>query len=87
MVVLSVTLAVCAALGISDLYIRRDVARHKMIEAEKRKKIRDFYKREMENLGPLKLVGIDSDDNGDFDVAEAVKRAKLPDDVRIRIHE
>lgn len=35
--------------------------------------------------GSIELVGIDGDDNGDYDVSDAIKKIKLPDDVRIKI--
>lgn len=35
----------------------------------------------------LKIVGVGSDGNGDYDAAQAIKKIELPDDIRIRVNE
>lgn len=35
----------------------------------------------------LKIVGVGSDENGDYDVAQAIKKIELPDNIRIRVNE
>lgn len=36
-------------------------------------------------IGKPKLVGVGNDGNGDYDVAKAIKRIELPDEVRIKL--
>lgn len=43
-----------------------------------------FYINSAENL---KIAGVGSDGNGDYDVAKAIKKIELPDDVRIKVNE
>lgn len=43
-----------------------------------------FYADNTKGLG---IAGAGSDGNGDYDVAQAVKKIELPDDVRIKVNE
>lgn len=43
-----------------------------------------FY---VDNMTRLGIVGAGSDENGDYDVAQAIKKVELPDDVRIKVNE
>lgn len=60
-----------------------------MKQYEKKKETRlsltyGFY---TDNLEKLEIVGVGSDGNGDYDVVQAIKKAELPDDVRIKVDE
>lgn len=43
-----------------------------------------FY---VDSAEKLEIVGVGSDGNGDYDVAKAIKKIELPDDVRIKVNE
>lgn len=62
-----------------------------MKQYDKAKKLkRDTYKINYEcydAIEKLNLVGIGIDENGDYNVTEAIKNIELPDSVRIKVNE
>lgn len=87
MEILGVTLVVCTILGISYVFFNNDIKRKKTVECEKNLLLRNFYKQEIRNIGTLQLVGTGSDGNSDFEFKQAVKKIKLPNDIRIQIYD
>lgn len=59
----------------------------KQYEKSKENRLRLTYGFYVGNTERLKIVGVGSDENGDYDVAQAIKEAKLPNDVRIKVNE
>ena len=46
-----------------------------------------FFGCYMNHIEKLELAGIDDDENGDYDVRQAIKKIELPKDARIKIDE
>lgn len=84
---LVVTLAVCTILGISYAFFSKDVKKKKAVKCEKNLLLRNFYKQEIKRVGTLQLEGTGSDGNSDFEFKQAVKKIKLPNDIRVQIYD
>lgn len=59
----------------------------KQYEKSKENRLRLTYCFYVDNMERLEIVGVGSDGNGDYDVAQAIKKAELPDGVRIKVNE
>lgn len=81
MVVIGFVVVLIATCKIWNLYTM------KQYEKSKENKLRLKYGFYVGNTEKLEIVGAGSDENGDYDVARAIKNAELPDDIRIKVNE
>lgn len=59
----------------------------KQYEKSKENRLSLTYGFYVDSVGKLEIVGVGSDGNGDYDVAKAIKKIDLPDDIRIKVNE
>lgn len=61
-----------------SLYVTRE---YKIAKERRLNLIYGFY---INNIKETKIVGVGSDNNGDYDVSCAIKKVKLPSNIRIK---
>lgn len=85
--VLIVSLVVIIILSCSYVFFGKEIDKQKRLKSVQLKQFRDFYQIEMQRINHLKLEGVETDGNSDFEFKQAVNKIKLPQNVRIQLYD
>ena len=82
-----ITVLVFIILSVSYAIFGINMNKKEKIEYEKNQMLCNFFQQEIKKIKSLQLEGVGDDGNSDFEFIRAVKKIKMPVNVRIQIYE